>query len=139
MVLSEMIWAGPVRAALKRGSAVPVTVISCNCTTAGLSAKSAVRRWPRARKMDSRCAGSYPTARTSIRYGPPTDRYSMKYRPRALVVVLPPLAVGGVDDVDNRLLHGRAVHAEDSAIDGCAGDALRRERERGPGDGRPDT
>ena len=78
MVLSEMIWAGPVRAAPKRGSSVPVTVISSSCSTAGVSVKWAVSRWPRARRMESRRAGSYPIARTSIRYGPPTDRYSMK-------------------------------------------------------------
>ena len=78
-----MIWAGPVRAA----APALVTVISFSSSAAGVSVKSTIRRWPSARKVESRRSGVNPIAETSIRYGPPTDRYSMKYRPRALVVV----------------------------------------------------
>ena len=56
-----------VRAALKRGSSAPLTVISCSRTTAEISTKSAVSRCPSVRKRPSNRFGSKPIAWTSMR------------------------------------------------------------------------
>ena len=60
--------------------------------------------------------------------GPPTDRYSMKYRPRALVVVCHRSPVDVLVTWTIGLLDRRAVSIEHAAFDRRAGGALRRER-----------
>jgi len=45
----------------------------------------------------------------------------------------------GVGHVDKRLLHRRAIYADDLTCDGCASDALRREHWRTREERRPEA
>ena len=81
MVESETVIAGPVRPELMRGSVTALTVTSSSWSTVGTRVTSNVTRCPSERKTPLRSAGVNPMARTSNRYGPPTDMCSRKNRP----------------------------------------------------------
>ena len=126
-----MIWAGPVRAALRRDRrAGDGNLLQLD---QGLRQRE-IGGQPLTQSEDD----GFPPRRLvpdrpdldSVR---PADRQILDEVPSASTGRrLPALAGGRVRHPDGGLLHRRAVHAEHATLNGGAGDALRPERARGP-------
>ena len=128
MVLSEMIWAGPVRAELNRGSAAAgdgnFLQLYYHRRQSEVDGQALAER-----EEDGIPPCRLVADRPDLDPVGPADRQIFEEVPTLSTGPrLPALAVGGVDDVDNRLLDRRARRPEHPAMDGSASGALGDER-----------